>query len=156
VISIGSNAFDGCSALNTISVNVSNPYLYVSDKTVYNIDNTILYKHFRYTDSSFSIPDTVTTLVGGAFYGCSNISLLILPENISAIGSKTFYDCSSLEFVVFTSELSAFTNPSDSTIFSETNVTTIYYLQTSSLNTTWSGNLFGLPTAPVSSLLQFS
>lgn len=156
VISIGSNAFDGCSALNTISVNGSNPYLYVSDKTVYSIDNTILYKHFRYTDSSFSIPDTVTTLIGGAFYGCSNISLLILPENISAIGSKTFYDCSSLEFVVFTSELSAFTNPSDSTIFSETNVTTIYYLQTSSLNTTWSGNLFGLPTAPVSSLLQFS
>ena len=156
VISIGSNAFDGCSALNTISVNGSNQSLYVSDKTVYSIDNTILYKHFRYTDSSFSIPDTVTTLVGGAFYGCSNISLLILPENISAIGSKTFYDCSSLEFVVFTSELSAFTNPSDSTIFSETNVTTIYYLQTSSLNTTWSGNLFGLPTAPVSSLLQFS
>jgi hypothetical protein len=155
VISIGSNAFDGCSALTTISVNGSNPYLYVSDKTVYSIDNTILYKHFGYNDSSFSIPDTVTTLVGGAFYGCSNISLLILPENISAIGSKTFYNCSSLEFVVFTSELSAFTNPSDITIFSGTNVTTIYYLQTSSLNTTWSGNLFGLPTAPVSSLLQF-
>jgi len=155
VISIGSNAFDGCSVLTTISVNVSNPYLYVSDKTVYNIDNTILYKHFRYTDSSFSIPDTVTTLVGGAFYGCYNIPLVILPENISNIGSKTFYNCSSLEFVVFTSELSAFTNASDSTIFSGTNVTTIYYLQTSSLNTTWSGNLFGLPTAPVSSLLQF-
>jgi hypothetical protein len=155
VISIGSNAFDGCSALTTISVNVSNPYLYVSDKTVYSIDNTILYKHFRYTDSSFSIPDTVTTLVGGAFYGCSNISLIILPENMSAIGSKTFYNCSSLEFVVFTSELSTFTNPSDSSVFSGTNVTTIYYLQTASLNTTWSGNMFGLPTAPVSSLLQF-
>ena len=155
VISIGSNAFDGCSALTTISVNVSNPYLYVSDNAVYSIDTTILYKHFRYTDTSFSIPDTVTTLVGGAFYGSSNISLLILPENINAIGSKTFYNCSSLEFVVFTSQLSAFTNPSDSTIFSGTNVTTIYYLQTSSLNTTWSGNLFGLPTAPVSSLLQF-
>jgi hypothetical protein len=93
--------------------------------------------------------------VGGAFYGCSNIPLLILPENISDIGSKTFYNCSSLEFVIFTSELTAFTNPNDSTVFSGTNVTTIYYLQTSSLNTTWSGNLFGLPTAPVSSLLQF-
>ncbi len=155
VISIGSNAFDGCSALTTISVNESNTYLYVSDNTVYSIDNTILYKHFLYTDSSFSIPDTVTTLVGGAFYGCSNISLIILPENMSAIGSKTFYNCSSLEFAVFTSELSAFTNPSDTTVFSGTNVTTIYYLQTSSLNTTWSGNLFGLPTAPVSSLLEF-
>ena len=156
IISIGSNAFDGCSALTNVSVNVANPYLYVSNKTIYNIENTILYKHYGYTDTSFSIPDTVTTLVGGAFYGCSNISQMILPENISAIGSNTFYNCSSLDFVVFTSELSAFTNSTDSTIFSGTNVTTIYYLQTSSLNTTWSGNLFGLPTAPVSSLLQFS
>ena len=156
VISIGSNAFDGCSALTNVTVNVANPYLYVSNKTIYNIENTILYKHYGYTDTSFSIPDTVTTLVGGAFYGCSSISQMILPENISAIGSNTFYNCSSLDFVVFTSELSAFTNSTDSTIFSGTNVTTIYYLQTSSLNTTWSGNLFGLPTAPVSSLLQFS
>lgn len=155
IISIGSNAFDGCSALTNVTVNVANPYLYVSNKTIYNIENTILYKHYGYTDTSFSIPDTVTTLVGGAFYGCSSISQMILPENISAIGSKTFYNCLSLEFVVFTSELSAFTNSTDSTIFSGTNVTTIYYLQTSSLNTTWSGNLFGLPTAPVSDLLQF-
>jgi hypothetical protein len=156
ITSIGTNAFDGCSALTSITVDSSNTNLYVTNKTIYNTGNTILYKHYGYRDTVFSIPNTVTTLNGGAFYGSSYIGQIILPANIHTIGSKTFYDCSSLEFAVFTSQLTAFSNPSDNSIFTGTRVSTIYYLKTATLNTDWSGNLFGLPTASVASLLNFT
>lgn len=42
------------------------------------------------------IPNTVTAIGNGAFYGCSGLTSVTIPGSVSTIGNKAFYDCSGL------------------------------------------------------------
>lgn len=48
------------------------------------------------TQTSITLPQTITNIGFGAFYGCSNLTSINLPEGITSIGSNAFYKCSSL------------------------------------------------------------
>ena len=45
---------------------------------------------------SLVIPDSVTTITGGAFYGCSRLESLTIPGSVNSIGENAFSNCNAL------------------------------------------------------------
>lgn len=46
-----------------------------------------------------TIPDGVTSIGGGAFWGCKNLTNIIIPDSVTSIGEWAFYECSGLTSV---------------------------------------------------------
>ena len=46
-----------------------------------------------------TIPDSVTTIGGGAFYNCSSLTSITIPDSVTSIGYDAFSGCSSLTSV---------------------------------------------------------
>ena len=46
-----------------------------------------------------TIPNSVTTIGGAAFYGCSSLTSVTIPNSVTTINDHTFTDCSSLTSV---------------------------------------------------------
>lgn len=49
--------------------------------------------------ASITIPDSVTSIGGGAFYGCSKLTDITIPNSVTSIGDTAFGDCRSLTSV---------------------------------------------------------
>ena len=50
--------------------------------------------------TSYVIPDSVTSIENGAFYGCSFLNSVLIPKSVISIGEGAFEFCSSLSSVV--------------------------------------------------------
>jgi hypothetical protein len=107
--SIGYNVFIGCDSLERYIIAAGNPLYTSIDGVLYNKAGTILCAYpLGRRDKSFTVPygvqaidsqafsfakyiedviisDTVTTIAGGAFYGCPNLRSIYLGRNVSTI-----------------------------------------------------------------------
>lgn len=78
VTRIGDYALGFCRSLQTINVSDDNPNYKVVEGILFNSDATTLLRYPAGTNATgYTIPDTVTSIGSGAFYGCGNL------ENIS-------------------------------------------------------------------------
>ena len=55
--------------------------------------------------TSVSIPNTVTEIGDGAFYGCTSLGSISLPSNLTRIGEEAFCECTSLSSINIPSNL---------------------------------------------------
>lgn len=97
IISISGTAFSGCSGLSCIVVEAGNTR-YDSrndcDAIIETFENSLI-QGCRNT----KIPNSVTSIGGKAFYGCSGLTSIEIPENVAVIGYDAFRNCSSLSSV---------------------------------------------------------
>lgn len=101
---IDSYAFQGCSSL--ANVNISNPNTSFGENvfsgtaisTPMIIGSTLVYVPTT-IEGEYIIPNTITSIAGGAFKGCSKLIAITIPNSVKNIGNNTFYDCSSLTSV---------------------------------------------------------
>ena len=102
VISIGDSAFRDCSSLTNFNVSTNNRNYSASDdgKILYNKDKTKLIAYPSAT-GDVTIPDSVTSIGGGAFDGCSSLESVVIPDSVTSIGHWAFRGCSSLTSVTF-------------------------------------------------------
>ncbi len=97
VISIGYSAFYGCSGLSSITVS--------SDNSVYDSRNNC--NALIETDTNTlitgcnntTIPNSVTSIGYGAFYGCSGLTSLTIGNSVTSIGDFAFFYCTGLTSV---------------------------------------------------------
>ena len=94
ITNIQSNPFLSCSSLATIVVESGNPIYDSRDNCNAIIESTtnVLLVGCQNT----TIPNSVTSIGGLAFYGCSSLTVIAIPENVTSIGSSAFDGCSSL------------------------------------------------------------
>ena len=92
---IGFSAFYGCSSLTTINVDSDNNNYSSIDGILYNYAQDTLIQCPR-TKSSVTIPNSVTSILGRAFYGCRNLTSVTIPNSVTYIGYLAFYGCSNL------------------------------------------------------------
>ncbi len=121
-------AFDGCVSLSEINVSKDNPAYRTIDGNLYSKDSTCLHIYAPgKTESTFTVPEKVTTIGDYAFSGCKKLTEIVVGENVSAIGYKSFGNCSSLSRVVLPSTL---TKLSADAFSSCENLTEIVFLGT--------------------------
>ena len=97
VTKISSYAFYDCSSLTEISVHESNAYYCSENGILFNKDKTKLICHpAGKTETSYSIPDSVTSIGEATFANCSSLTSIVIPDGVTSIGNSAFYGCSSL------------------------------------------------------------
>ncbi len=102
VVKIGNNAFYHCTSLTKFTV-TNNPYYHAENDVLYSKqDNkpvTLIQYPLGRTNSSFSLPDSVTVIQDNAFYNCTKlVSLFLVNGNnsLKEIGSSAFENCTGL------------------------------------------------------------
>ncbi len=98
VTTIDYYAFWDCRGLTNITVD-SNNIDFSSDDfgVLFNKEKTELLKYPKNNKrTSYTIPDSVESIGGSAFWGCDNLTEVTVPESVITIGGWAFYSCSYL------------------------------------------------------------
>ena len=94
---VGPFVFIGCNSLKDISVLASNEYYYSENGVLFNKAKTeLIHYPAGKTETLYSIPDSVTSIGGYAFYDCDNLTNIVIPDSVTSIGSCAFENCNSL------------------------------------------------------------
>ncbi len=125
VTSIGDSAFYNCSKLTNINVNDNNKAYKSIDGNLYSKDGKTLIQYpIGKTDTSFSIPDSVTRIGISAFEGCRSLTSIMIGDSVTSIMSGAFIDCSSLTSITIPDSV---TSIGDSAFYGCTSLKTINY-----------------------------
>ena len=116
VTSIGDNVFSGCEKLTGIMVDMNNKNYSSKDGALFNKDKTnlICYPAGK-TETTYTIPDSVTSIGDYAFYYCNSLTSITIPNSVTRIGVKAFYNCISLTSITIPESV---TNMVGSDVFS--------------------------------------
>lgn len=98
VKTIGYGAFYGCSNLTSITVDSDNQY-YSNDEydILFNKNKTTLIQYpVGSTRTSYTIPDSVTTIGELSFASCNNLTSVTIPDSVTIIGNRAFDSCDNL------------------------------------------------------------
>ena len=104
VISIGSDAFVGCTSLTSVTSIGGSAFSGCTNLTSITIpDSVTSIGSYAFEDctslTSVTIGNSVTSIGGSAFSGCTNLTSITIPDSVTSIGSYAFEDCTSLTSV---------------------------------------------------------
>ena len=108
VTSMGNDAFYRCTSLTAINVDRNNTKYQSADGNLYSKDGKTLIQYaIGKTDTSFSIPNRVTSIGSDAFAYCSSLTSITIPGTVTSIGSYAFYSCTSLTNITIPSSVAS-------------------------------------------------
>lgn len=131
VTTIGKEAFANCSSLKQINVDDNNTQYSSKDGVLFNKDKTTLIQYpMAKNNTSYVIPNSVTTIdfvafsncsylkgvtipnsvteiCGGAFSDCISLTSISIPNSVTIIDRRAFYNCSSLKMVEIPNSVTA-------------------------------------------------
>lgn len=106
VNSVLSGAFYGCTSLRSIRVHENNPYISCYDDVLFNKNMTELIQYpIGKSDTTYTIPHSVTTLSVGSFSECQSLTSIIIPISTTSIKQNAFSGCSNIEIVGYSGSL---------------------------------------------------
>ena len=101
VTSIGNWAFLRCTGLTSITVDEDNTSYQSIDGNLYSKDGkTFIQYAIAKKNTSFTIPDSVTSIGEWAFRDCTGLTSIVIPDSVTSIGLYAFYGCTGLTSIV--------------------------------------------------------
>ncbi|MCD7796747.1 MAG: leucine-rich repeat domain-containing protein [Clostridiales bacterium] len=93
ITSIEGYVFTACTSLTAIVVSSNNEYYTSDDGVLFNKDKTeiICYPIAKANNTSYTVPDSVTSIWDDAFSFCTNLKSVIILDGVTSIGSVAFY-----------------------------------------------------------------
>ena len=126
VSGIGFGAFDGCESLTNIVIPDSvvnlkgnpfcrwdgelkclSPYFIYYNKVLLDKDKSKIIAFRDKDTTSYVIPDYVTSIGNGAFWGCESLTSIVVPECVTSIGDYAFVGCESLTDIVLSDRITS-------------------------------------------------
>ena len=95
VINIGWRAFSGCSSLKEFIIDSNNTLYKSGNSMLFSKDGTMIL-HCSDSKTRIGIPNGVTRIGEGAFWGCRSLESVKIPNSVTSIGQWAFRDCTSL------------------------------------------------------------
>ena len=100
VTEIINNPFSGCVNLSSITVDEGNLNYKIVDGVLYSKDDkTLIAYPIPKSGTTYTIPASVTKIVGEAFSGCSSLTSVTIPASVTSIGNNAFEGCTGLTSV---------------------------------------------------------
>lgn len=99
--SLDPKAFSGCTSLQYLSVSNNSKYHSKNNCIVETNTNTVVLGC-----KGSVLPDYVTTIGEGAFYGCSGLSSITVPASVTKISDNAFYACGKLNSITLPDDIS--------------------------------------------------
>lgn len=97
VTTIGYLALADCSSLSSFNVAEGNSYYSSENGVLFNKNKTILLQYPQAkSETSYIIPNSVTSITYMAFFGCSILTSVTIPNSMKNIGEYAFESCSGL------------------------------------------------------------
>ena len=96
VTSIGNSAFASCIGLTFINVTNDNPNYCSVDGVLFNKEKTVIVQYPSGKNGNYTIPNSVTSIGGSAFIGCTGLTSVTIPNSVTSIGSGAFLYCRGL------------------------------------------------------------
>ena len=129
VSGIGFGAFDGCESLTNIVIPDSvvnlkgnpfcrwdgelkclSPYFIYYNKVLFDKDKSKIIAFRDKDTTSYVIPDYVTSIGNGAFWGCESLTSIVVSECVTSIGDYAFVGCESLTNIAIPSSVNSIGN----------------------------------------------
>ena len=108
VTNIGDEAFADCTSLTAITVDAYNSFYTSADGVLFDKGQTTLIQYPSGKAGSYTVPNSVTSIGGGAFHGCGSLTSVTIPNSVTSIGDVKFSWCSSLTAVYFVGNAPSF------------------------------------------------
>jgi hypothetical protein len=104
---IGPNAFYGAAMLNALIVSRENTMYSSLEGILFNKSATILMCYPAGKTGEYVVPDGVSTIRGGAFYGAANLKAITITSDLTTIGSGAFSGCTALSSITLPAGLTS-------------------------------------------------
>jgi uncharacterized repeat protein (TIGR02543 family) len=103
VVSLGIDAFEYCTGLTSITVENNNPNYCSVDGVLFNKNKTTLIQYpLANSQTSYSVPNSVTTIGQDAFERCLKLTTITIPSSVTSINNWAFYGCTGLTSIYAT------------------------------------------------------
>ena len=106
---IGTAIIEECTNLLSITVSENNPYYASEGGILYNKAKTELISYPE-ANGDVTIPTSVTTIGGNAFFNCTSITSIIISANVTSIDSQAFTACTSITSVIIPASVTSVGN----------------------------------------------
>lgn len=126
VTTIHFSAFSGCSNLISIDVNSENSYYSSEDGVLFDKNKTTIIQFPEGKQSSYTIPNSVTTIDYGSFDGCSGLTSITIPNSVTSIEDHVFINCSDLTSIEVNSS-NPYYSSKDGVLFDKNQTTIIQF-----------------------------
>ena len=114
VTSIGINAFSACSGLTAVHISDVAAWCGISFSGSDAYSNPLYNAHHLFLNGTevkdLVIPNSVTSIGGSAFSGCSGLTSVTIPNSVTSIGSGAFCYCSDLTTVTIPNSVTSIGN----------------------------------------------
>lgn len=100
VINIGNYVFAGCNSLQSINVSEGNSNYLSCGGVLFDKSKSVLIKYPEgEKDTSYIIPDGVTSIGDFAFMYCKSLKSITIPNSVTSFGDGAFMYCESLQSI---------------------------------------------------------